>query len=132
MGYSGLESYVSSDRAADMYSDIAAALIKATVKGFNDSRHENSFNTGGAENLALIIRSGIFKGVSWDSVDSNSIEAMQKTLEKALKDVDKLIKGSEKKNDWDDDRNRREHLTQYKRMRRELKAFYETGMETSF
>lgn len=131
MGYGGLDAFTNSDRAADMYYDIVDALIKATIQGFNTERFSGSFNTGGAVNLALIIRSDLFKNIDWDCVNSDSIGKMQKTLEKALQDMDKLIAGAEDKKGWDDDRNRREHLHQYKRMRRELNSFLETGMETS-
>ena len=120
----GLNSFGDSDTAVDMYVDAVSSMIKGVEKSFRGNRYENSYNTDGAENVALIIRSGLFKNVEWDNIPEQHTARLNKILSDALKDMEKLIKGAsdKKSEDWDEDGNRRSHLSAYKKMKKELEG----------
>jgi len=117
MGYSGLNSYGESDMAADIYHSTVKDMVKALTNGFKTTRRENSYNTEGCVNIALIIRSGLLKNVDWEDVETDEYKSL---LETALGDMEKLIKLALDKEDWDDERNRKHHLFEYRKMKGEL------------
>lgn len=116
MGYTGLEHWNESDRAADFrYTLIKnfTPLINKEIKV-----EDNAYNTDGCINVALIIESGLF-----DSLRNYELEDINfALLVKKLKETIELA-GPKYKKDWNDEENRKYHLTSYKRMLKSVEKF---------
>jgi len=119
MGYTGLTHWNDSDIAADVAHETMDAIAKVLKKALKVK--ENSFNTSGPENVAMILESFILpeakkKGFIHDNIK----ELTQKTLEKIRETIEKAQKA-----DWDYPENKKEHICSYRRMERNLNIILE-------
>jgi hypothetical protein len=123
MGYMGQEHWTDSDLAADLYGTVVEALLKKLTLGLEEDA--NDINTSGPVNVALIIESGLL-----DTIPNDFIEEHFK-YDKLIKGLEKLIKESsaDKKKQWEDEGNRLEHHNAYKRMLKNVKAWYPGNRE---
>lgn len=119
MGYDGLNNWINSDMAADLVGEILQFAVKSLKKELKEV--SNSINTEGSVNVALFVESFIKPNVKeW----SNScIEGLAEVLEETVKQLSTLIEDVKKNkdNEWDDEENRLWHLSNYKRMLKNVK-----------
>jgi len=117
MGYSGLETITNSDDAADLAHVVLTAAGKQLVKGVRESGNE--FNTDGCVNVALIFEQ-CFTRSNDPCVYMN--DSLRQAAFLAVARIEKLIAASQKA-EWDDHRNKADHLRSYRRMLKSLGNF---------
>jgi hypothetical protein len=122
MGYVGL-TIGASDTAHGMACSAFEKMVKSLRKDFKEERRSNEFNTSGAVNLAMFFEK--FVNPCLKDLNSESIycDGLTDFVEDALGDLQEEIKGARKKSDWDDEKNRLEHLERYLELRKVLQTF---------
>ena len=116
MGYSGLESVADSDMAADLAGDIVDRMVSKLRKGMKVQ--DNCYNTDGCVNVALFFRDCVIPCDSYYCYDELRDVAFD-----CIKLLEKKVEDANNDDEWDDDSNRKYHLTEYRRMARELRKF---------
>lgn len=117
MGYTGLKDWTNSDMAAGLYDDAIQKLLNALNKGAK--LKDNSFNTSGPENVAMIIEGGLLDSIPESYIqDYFNYDIVVKGLLKSIKDSD-----ASNKRKWNCEVNRIWHNQSYKRMLRSVKKF---------
>jgi NADH:ubiquinone oxidoreductase subunit B-like Fe-S oxidoreductase len=115
MGYMDL-----SVMGSDVASDAAVNMAYAAIKSLEHSLKEkgNEYNTGGLENVAMIIDEVILPSKMLTSLCSPRLE---KLVDKILPQLEKLINRTQK-SEWYDQDNKKYHLTKYKRLFKRLSS----------
>jgi hypothetical protein len=120
MGYSGLKNVGSSDMASDLACACEEAYLKQLSKGLKVV--ENSFNTSGWINVALIIESGTLDSFCPYSKALEDVD-WKFLVSKLEQEVDESKATNKNKLEWGDEENRIEHNKAYKRMLKNVKKF---------
>lgn len=105
---------------SDLASDAAVNMAYAAIKSLENSLKEegNRFNTGGLENVAMIIDEVILPSKMLTSLCSPRLEKLVETILPQLKELIDRVKKSE----WDDRDRKKYHLTKYKRLFKRLSS----------
>jgi hypothetical protein len=109
MGYMGLEHPTDSDAAADLAYTADKALVEVLEAGLKDPG--NQWNTPGCVNVALYLEHRLKTADYGDEMP----ELVQKTINALKAHVEKCNKA-----DWDSEKNKRWHLTAFKRLVKSL------------
>jgi hypothetical protein len=126
MGYMGLKSWADSDTAADVIYKIVTGLGKTLTTAVRE--RGNAYNTDGATNVGFIFDSLITPNAKrWAETDVDG--DLAKVATQAIEGLGKLIAGAEDSKGWDDEDNRRNHLSAYKRLKRRLEVYIEVQEE---
>jgi hypothetical protein len=117
MGYMGLKHWGDSDMAADAYHSAVVPMLKALSKAIKV--RENSYNTSGPENVAMIVESGLLDSIPDYYIEEHfNYKALLEGLKANITDA-----GLDKKDQWGDEENRRSHLKSYQRMLKSVETF---------
>lgn len=114
----GLKEVGDSDRASDLLYAAQMAFIIVLKK---DAKiKENTYNTSGHVNIALIVESGVFKEYPSYILEKLPWLYITTELAKDIKDSDESTKDK-----WMHEKNRIEHHEAYKRMLKNVDKFLE-------
>lgn len=114
MGYMGLSCVCDSDAASDLAYNVFKSMTDTLRKGLKE--RGNEFNTNGPVNVALFIEE--YLNAEDFSFNDDMISLVRETRTK-LKDHIEKSKNAE----WDCERNKKDHLTAYNRMLKNLDSF---------
>jgi len=121
MGYSGLEHVSCSDFAADSASLVVSAMVEQMYKELEEKGNE--YNTAGDVNVALMFCDMIIPVEAYVYVFHSQVIKLAETV---IKRLDETIKRAK---EWDDDKNKVWHLSEYTRMKKQIEGFIErSGM----
>jgi len=120
MGYMGLDHVNDSDGAADLAIDITDAMVKVLRRGLKEKG--NDFNPDGCVNVALFFRDFI---LPCTAVHYRTDDGLKKLAEETIELLNTNIENASVKNkgEWDSESNRKYHLTEYRKMKRNLLGY---------
>lgn len=113
----GLERWVQSDTAADLYTSVVKDLLGSLNKGVKEEN--NCVNTSGPENVAMIIESGLLDSIpDFYIQDYFDYKSVISGLEANIK-----MSGPGTESEWRSEDSRIMHNEAYKRMLKNVKKF---------